>query len=336
MKHTAFVLSVTAALTTTTVYAATLNAESQLSLSHSWLINSGNVPAGIVVNNLSNTLVIESDATTSVDDPTAVETSSNNFVVGNPFSDPIVPIDSERLNITTIDGSTPAAAASYRYTIEMEDDPDEDEFDITRRDIAQFGSARVRLEDNPVEGSASSSHLGGRDFRFDNVTNERISFNLAGAFSAELSSVIEGANGFARTSGGFGILFDVGAGSSVNYFSIAPYLTSFTDDDPGATVLELLLTNEGGISGINFGASTTAFGDGGSTEALFSGESRYIFGISIDPGASLLMQTSFRQSNSVMVEPATDLAPVPLPASLPLMIAGLAGFAVLRRRRNLN
>ncbi|MEO9824230.1 MAG: VPLPA-CTERM sorting domain-containing protein [Paracoccaceae bacterium] len=336
MKHTAFVLSVTAALTTTTAYAATLNAESQLTQSHSWLINSGHVPTGIVITNLSNTFETESDAATSVDDPTAIETSTNNFVVGNPFSDPIVPVDGERINITTIDGGTPAAAATFRYTIEIEDDPDDDEFGITRRDITQFGSARVSLEDNPVDGSASASHLGRRSYRLDNTTNQTISFNLAGAFSTEMSSVIEGANGFARTSGGFEILFDVGVGSSVNYFPIAPYLTSFSDDDSNATVSEQLLTNEGGISGISFGASTTAIGDGGFTEALFSGESRYIFGISIDPGTSLLMQTSFRQSNSVLVEPTTDFTPVPLPANFPLMIAGLAGFAVLRRKRKLN
>ena len=310
--------------------AATVNAESELNMFHSWLINSGNTPSGIEIANLSTTLIIDSDVETMVDDPTATETTLQNFTVGNPFSDPVVPVESYRLSQTNVPGSTDSATAILDYTIEVEDDPDEDVFDITRRDIQQTGFARVLMNENPVASSAISSHTGGRQFRFDNVTDEVISFNLVGSFNADLSARFTGANGSVYTAGGFQLLFDVGEGSSVNYFPITPYLTTINDDDLGTLVTQQYLTNAGGITGVSFGASVSALGTGGETLAGFEGGASYVFGITLDPNASLLMQTSFNQINSVIVDP---LHPVPLPAGLPLLLAGLMGLGALRRFR---
>lgn len=326
-------LTVGFVLAATTSLAAPIDAISEMSLSHTWLINSGNAPDGITVENLASTLVIDSDIATMIDDPTAEETTSQNFVIGNPFTAPPIAVESEGINYTTVDDNADFASAIYSYRIEIEDDPDDDVFDLTRRDIDQYGFARVNMQENPVDGSAMSSHVGGRDYRFVNTTNNLISFNLTGAFEVDLSATFQGANGIARTSGGFGLVFDVGQGSSVNYFPVAPYLSTTTDTDPGAFVSDLFLANSGGITGISFGASTTATGDGGFTEAVFHADTRYVFGISLDPGASVLMHTSFRQSNSVIVDPATDLAPVPLPASgLMLVFSMLAMFGSRLRK----
>lgn len=315
--------------------AASINGESQLSLSHTWLINSGNTPAGLVINNLSNTLVIESDVTTVVADPTAIETRLQNFTVGNPFSDPVIPVQSFGMSRTTVPDSIDNATAIYNYTIESEDDPDPAFFDITRRDIEQVGFAAVNMNENPVESSAMSSHMGGRDFRFDNTTDETLSFNLTGLFSADLSARFTGADGFARTGAGFDLLFDVGRGSSVTFFPVALYLTTTMDSDLGTFVNDQYLTNSGGITGVSFGASVSAIGTGGETRASFLGESRYAFGITLDPNASLLMQTSFNQVNSVGVDPADPIASVPLPAGLPLLLSSLVGLGALRCKRSL-
>ena len=336
MRYATLTLTAATVLSANTALSASINATSELSMSHTWLINSGNVPAGIDVEDLAITLVIDTDVATMIDDPTAEETQLSNFVVGNAFSDPPIPVQNERLNFTEVDENPHFAIAGFDYNIEGEDDPDEGVFDIVRRDIDQLGFARVTMDDNPVDGSAMSSSVNERDFRFINTTDELISFNLTGEFDVELRASFDGEGGIARTSGGFGLIFEDAPGASVNYFPVAPYLSTALDSDPGASVTDLFLANSGGITGLSFGASTTAIGGGGLTEAMFSAETRYIFGISLDPGASILFQTSFFQSNSVLVEPSSDVTPVPMPASLPLLMAGLGGFAALRRKRVLS
>lgn len=333
MKRTFISVALATSVFAGAAHAAPIDAFSELRMSHTWLLNSGNVPAGITVENLSLTLVTDSAIATSIDDPTASETVFSDFVVGNPFSDPPLPVFAERVNSTALDGSPDFATASFVYTIEMEDDPEDGVFDLTRRDIDQYGYAQVSMEDGAVEGSASASHVGGRDFRFVNTTNDLISFNLTGLFEADLVSTFEGEAGTVRTSGGFGLIFEDAPGVSITYFPVAPYTSLTTEEDAGAFVTDLFLANSGGITGISFGASATAVGDGGYTEALFSADSRYVFGISLEAGASVLMQTSFQQFNSVVVEPAPSVPPVPVPASLPLLLAGLAGFALVRRTR---
>lgn len=333
MKHMIINVSFAAVMSAGTATAAPIDAMSEIFLSHSWLINSGNVPDGIKVENLSNTLVIDSEISTMIDDPTAEETVNQNFVVGNPFSDPPVAVDAERIHFTTVDDKPDFAAAIYSYTIESEDDPDDGVFDITRRDIDQYGLARVNTEDNLVDASAMSSHVGGREFRFVNTSDDLISFNLVGALEAELTASFDGAAGVADATAGFGLLFEGGLGASVNYFPIAPYLTTTVDSDPGSIVEDLFLANSGGITGVSFDASVSATGDGGLTEAAFFADTRYIFTISLEQGASISMVTSFYQSNSVVAGPVSDIPPVPLPASLPMLLAGLAGFGFLRHKR---
>lgn len=324
--------ALTAAVTSSVAQAAPIDAVSELSLSHTWLLNSGNVPAGIDVQNLSSTFMISTDVTTMIDDPTSQEALSSNFVVGNPFSDPIIPVQAERASTTTVDGNSDFAAGGFNYRIEMEDDPEDGVFDITRRDTDQSGFAQVNMDANQVDGSALASVVTARNFRFVNTTSDLISFNLVGLLEAELSASVDGAPGVARTSGGFGLVFDVGQGVEITYFQVAPYLSTTTETGSGASVSDLFLANSGGVTGLSFSASTSAVGDGGFTEAAFSANTRYVFGVSIEGGASALLQTSFFQSNSVVVEPMPGVVTVAEPATIWVMLAGLVGFVAWRKR----
>ena len=333
MKIIPISVSFAALFTASTGLATPILAISDLNMTHSWVINGGNSPEGITINNLSNTLVINSDAQSAVDDPAATQTDNSNFVVGNPFSDPVIPVQSERDVITTLPSLTEGALARYEYSIRVEDDPDPNEFDIISREIAQMGAAVALIDTAPVAASASSSHFIQRFYRFDNTSSDTISFNIAGSFEADLNASYDGLDGFARTSGGFDMLFDVGFGSSVQHFAVGQYLRTIEDSAPGATVSEQLLLNSGGITGMSFGASTTAIGDGGLTEASLEAENRYIFGITVDSGASLLMRTNFRQSNSVDYRPQPIIVPtVPLPASALMLVFGMLSLVGFRRR----
>ena len=326
-------ICVVTCLSGTAVVATPIDAISELSATHTWQVNGGSIPEGITMTNFAISLVQDSDIATAIDDPTAEETADGTFIVGNVFADPPIAVENRGLNFTTVEGSDDFTAANFDYTILSEDDPGHAPSDVIRREIEQSGFARAELQDNSVVASAMSSHVGARDFRFTNTTDELISFNIAGMFEAELSAVFDGAGGFAAASVGFELLFEVTEGASVAFSPTAPFMSTTTDTDPGAIVSDFFLANSGGITGLGFGASVMATGNGGVTEAAFVASSGYDFEVSLEGGASILFETSFVQSNDVIVDPAAIVPPVPLPASLPMLLAGFIGFAALRRQR---
>ena len=285
---------------------------------------------GIDIFNLSSTLVSDTDFMSSVDDADFTNNRNQSFQVGNPFSDPPLPVLSTGSDTTVNLATAEFAAATYNYSITTEDDPSEQNFDITRRDTEQSGAAIIELVDNLVEASAWSSHTGGRSFRFDNVTNDVISFNISGLFEAQMSASYEGEDGYAQTFGGFDMLFDLGLGAMINYFPVAPYLLNINDDDPGAFVSESFLANSGGINGISFNGSALAIGDGGDTLAELSAQSRYVFTLTLDGGASVLMQTGFRQGNAVIYSP--EVSQVSAPSMLSVFLLGLLSLVFKRSR----
>jgi hypothetical protein len=309
-------------------HSSIVSTTSELNMSHNWLVNSGNSPQGIEIFNLSSTLVTDTDYMSTVDDADFTNNRNQSFQVGNPFSDPPLPVLSAGSDTTVNLATGELAAATYNYSITSEDDPSDDNFDITRRDIEQSGMAIIELVDNLVEASAWSSHIGGRSYRFDNVTNDVISFNISGLFEAQMSASYDGEGGYAQTTGGFDMLFDLGLGAMINYFPVAPYLLNINDDDPGAFVSESFLANSGGINGISFNGSATATGDGGDTLAELSAQSRYVFTLTLDGGASVLMETGFRQSNAVMYTP--EVSQVSAPGMLSLFLFGLLSLVFKR------
>lgn len=311
-------------------HSSIVSATSELNMSHSFLINNGNSPTGIDIFNLSSTLIIDTDLMSTVDDTDFTNNRNQSFQVGNPFSDPPLPVLSTGSDTTVNLATAEFAAATYNYSITSEDDPSDDNFDITRRDIEQSGAAIIELVDNLVEASAWSSHTGGRSFRFDNVTNDVISFNISGLFEAQMSANYDGEGGYAQTSGGFDMLFDLGVGAIINYFPVAPYLLNINDDDPGAFVSESFLANSGGINGVSFNGSAMATGDGSDTLAELSAQSRYVFTLTLDGGASVLMETGFRQSNTVIYGP--EVRQVSTPGILLLSIFGLFSLIFKRSR----
>lgn len=329
MKTTLFPSVFTAVLFASAVHGAPIEALSELQLNHSFIINNGNSPEGIDIGFGPNPLTIDVDAATFVDDPTAVTEDDTDVVVGNPFLDPPLSAQRSRLNTTILPNGTEGTLARYSSEATSEDDPDPDVFDITRRSVSQEGEANAVITSAPIAASAASSERLTRSFLFENTTNALISFNIAGQFDAALGAQYTGIDGFARASAGFDLLFEPAVGASITYFPIAPYLTSPTENGVGAIALEQLLIGEQGVS---FTASTSATGSGGTTTALLDAQTRYIFGISLDAGASLVMNTGFQQANAVEYTPQPAMPPVPLPASAFLMALGLGSLAGLRRR----
>ncbi|WP_272004710.1 VPLPA-CTERM sorting domain-containing protein [Roseovarius sp. ZX-A-9] len=316
-------------LLATAVQATPISAFSELEVSHSFVINNGSSPEGIDISFGPNALIIDNDATTFVDHPSGNAVDDSEVVIGNQFSDPPLAAERSWLSTTILPNGTEGALAHYHTTILTEDDPDDDNSDITRRSVHQVGEANAVITSDPIAASAASFERSARSYLFTNTTNDLISFNIAGQFDASLGAQYTGIDGFARASAGIELLFSPSNGAEVSYFPISPYLTTIEDTAPGAVAAEQLLIDTGGLT---FSASTSAIGDGGTTTALLDAEIRYIFGLSLAPGATVVMDAGFSQANAVDYTPRAPMTPVPVPATLPLLLSGLVGFAALRRR----
>lgn len=326
--------AIVALLAASAAHAAPIGAFSELQMSHSFVINGGTVPEGVRVDNLASTFEIDTDATSMVDDPTAVPSQTNFVQVGNAFVDPPLPFISQRNNASQLPGGFEGAASGYDVEVTTEVDPRDDVFDTTRRSITQEGSASAILLDDTIAAEASSFFRSARSFLFTNTTDQLLSFNIAGQFDAMLRAEYNGDDGIARVAAGFVLDFVLINGGEINFFPITPYLTAIEDDDPGSFVNHLLQTDPDATRDLVFSASASATGSGGTTLASFDGSQSYVFGVTLDPNAQLLLRTSYSQANSVEHIPLADVPPVPLPAGGGLLLTGVFGFAAIRRRRS--
>ncbi|WP_298837948.1 VPLPA-CTERM sorting domain-containing protein [uncultured Roseobacter sp.] len=331
MKAHVFSASAIAALCAGTAFAAPISADSALTLYHSYTVNSGSAPAAVRISTLPGSLVLQSDLASTVDDPTATNTTSVNTVIGNPFADPVVPFSSERTDETTLPGGSEGSAAAYSVEITAVDDPEADPFvtSIVERTINNSGSASAEITSDPVAAAARASFRNERGYLFENTSDALVSFNIAGDVRASFLSTYDGTDGFSRASGTLFSEFGSGIGAEVGYLPLAPYLRTITEEGEGAMVAETLATSGEGFDGFVFSAATSAPGTGSPVEAALDVTFRYLFSISLEPGGSLEMRTGFRQFNAVEYAPGPS--PVPLPASLSFLLAGLVGLGVARR-----
>lgn len=331
MKTSLTISSLTGLLLATSAHAATIGAFSELVMNHSYVVNSGNLPDGIDIASVPNTLVIENGATSAVLDPSAVETDIGSVQVGNIYSDPPLPFIGTRIHSNQLPGGFEGASSSYDLELLYEPDPDVDFSGVISQTSSRQGAASAILLDDSIAASAASFARNSRTYSFTNTTDALVSFNVAGLFDAYIRSEYIGDDGIARTAGGFDMLFSELDGAAINYFPVSPYLTAIEDDDVGASITEQLFANSDFISGLRFNASATAIGSGGTTRAIYEGEHRYVFQVNLDPGSHVWMTSAFSQGNSVEHTPQPPIPPVPLPASAVLLFFGLGSLFALRR-----
>jgi hypothetical protein len=310
------------------VAAAPVGAFSDLEVSHSFTINSGNQPSNVDFV-FAPGLELTPSIDTTVDAPLTVETPTSELQVGQ-LGPPAVPFLARRQIVEeTLDGNH-GAVAEYDVSILSQVDPDEAPTGfITRRTVNNTGAAALTSVDGTVGGAAASGFLGSRFYTLTNTGAAQIGFNVAGQLDAALSARYVGGDGFARTSLSYMLDIEPSAGVGLTYFPTAPYLRDIVDDDAGATVTDSFTTSDGGFA---LSVATSAIGDGGSATATYDGGFRYVIGITMAPGASLTLNDRWVQANAVAYDGA-PMAPIPLPGSLPLLLAAAGGLLALRRRR---
>ncbi|WP_375175033.1 VPLPA-CTERM sorting domain-containing protein [Pseudooceanicola sp.] len=332
MTYKILCLSVFGGCLATATIAAPVDVFSEVDYTHAFEINSGSMPDGIVFS-LAEVLERSSDASTDLDAPVTNVIDVPSGQVGELYTDPPTPYFDRRGIAETTPDNDHAARASYNVNILQVGGDSQAGLSIVSREVDNEGAAEVISTDGSVNGSGASDFSLRRVYGFENQGPGLVTFNIAGTFSAEVLAGFDGGagTGFARSSLSYGLEIAPTDGVLVMHSATAPYLTDIEDSHQDAFVTELLDIGE---DGFDFSASASVFGPGGPVDATYSGSFSYEFQFVMASGASFTLTDRFTQINAVdYIAPTT---PVPLPASLPLLvvgICGLAGAARLRRKQ---
>ena len=104
MTRTLISVSLVTAFVVSIAQAAPIGAFSELEMTHSFTVNNGNVPSGVMISSIGNFFTFETGADSMVDDPVAIPSETSFFQVGNPFSDPPLPFISDRTDASQLPG----------------------------------------------------------------------------------------------------------------------------------------------------------------------------------------------------------------------------------------
>jgi hypothetical protein len=192
-------------------------------------------------------------------------------------------------------------------------------------------SAQISITSLPVAASATSERAIGRDSLFENVTGGPVTFLLAGTFAADAFARYDGSEGDAAAMAEFFLGFS--GATSVSYSPLSPFLPSLEENGAGA-VADIAFSDtlaQDGVLSLVVSTSAARPGAGaGLTEALAAVSHDFRLTVTLARGETLTVTERLSFGADAAYAPAT---PVPLPASLPALAAGLAVLAVVRRRR---
>jgi hypothetical protein len=331
MKPSRSLAILAAALVAGPLAATPIQAVTGLTLTHSFLVDGGDLPMGLDMR--QQPIEQEIGAESAVDDPTATPDETSFVQVGNSVSDPPLPFLATRLNRTLLPGAMEGAQAEYGVEILARADPNAGQSQVERTET-RSGGAQAVITSSPVDASAESRFFNSRPFRFENTTRGDISFNIAGQFEGFVSALYDGDDGLARSFGSMSLRFLPSLGAEVTYLALSSYLTDLDEDGPAAFAMETLETDNPDFAGFTVTASATAFGAGALSAASVSVAQSYLFAITLAPGATLEMRSTTSQFSRVSYTPGREqIPPVPLPAPAALLLVGLSTLVAVRRRR---
>lgn len=188
----------------------------------------------------------------------------------------------------------------------------------------------------PMTGTGLVDAAHSRAVVFQNLTGQDYFFTLTGTISAWSRAEFNGASGFATAFTEVGLRFQSTQDLDITFAATSPFLpSSYTEGTTGSAAIDRV-TNVSctGLLGIAASARVQGLDPAGHELASASGGYDYLLGVTLKPGEVLTMThfVTYRDET----EGHFTVAPVPLPAGLTLLGAGLlclGGLGARRRRR---
>ena len=334
MKNLFFTtLTTICTLSVSTTQAATIEALSVLDFQSRWiaLSDADNDDIGLVFS--SNGSSTGADA--QIDDPAAVSAiSESDFQLGTIANPPTPFVSSARERVNRPDPTEFADAQRRTEVTRPLPDPVlfGDEFFSNFHEFDQTGLAQLRIGEPLVQASASSLFDSSATTTFENLTDEIIDMILVVQLDFDLTGRFDGDEGSARAEVTRAFEFsDTVDGAVVVDQGGGP--NTLVETGAGANASSDLSSFPGN-GGALFTASAIAQGDGGFTEARFTGSRNFTVLFEIPAFGTVSMTERYAQLNTVGFR--DDVTPVPLPAGLPMLLAGLFAFGWLGVRRPSN
>jgi hypothetical protein len=310
--------------------AATLDIGATVAITANLLIGDG-APADDIDISTGFVTALSGDVDSAVNDPAATG-SDNTFTQIGVLADPPTPYITTSDDATSLDdGGT--ARGFYYLESNIFPDPGPPPLQAVEFDRVVNATAALSFPDLRTDASAAGGFEISRDVLLTNTSaTTSYAFPIAAEFDIALSASAD----------------DVGTESLAEAFFTLAFISSgevglslrgpFDDDtgisasDPGTSATTDLVTSNELFDGVFLTASAAASGTGAPTLATLYTTSRFVMDTRMAPGSTLRVRFFQSPLASTRYDPPT-MPPVPLPASVVVLLSGLAALGVARRTR---
>ena len=329
-----FALVTLAVVAVAPAHAATVSAIAQVDYSAVIRFNGGDtaIPGVDVTDTLSAPIPGVSSTLAA---PDAVNESDQTTVIDG--TSPATPSQFSRLDRTTRNGGAEggdARTSLFTYGVRVNDaEPD------TGGSLVEIGrtgttSSQARIATDPFAADAAADLFNARTFSFRNLSAvDTAFFTITGELDVTAIAQVTGADALARSVVAFDLAFSSDDPMTISFAPLMPFLPLESATGPAAATSfgRSIDPSGAGLVGLSALASATGSDPFGLDSASVSLSDRFVLGVTLAPSQVLSMTASLSAVTVATVDPL--IAPVPLPAGLPLLVAGFGLFGVLRRRR---
>lgn len=331
MRLVPYLVAIGAAVFSATAQGASLNALAQVGFSGVMRVNDGD--AGVPGVDIATSLSFPNPTlTSSLGAADAVPDSGSTAVIdGTSSASPSQFVSFDR---TTRNAGSEGADASESLLvygrIVLDDTP------ATGNSLVESGrsgtaSSQAQITTDPLDAAASTDRSISRTWVFTNTSDvESAFFTITAEFELSAIALATGADAMARSTVSLGLDFTSDDPLNITFSALAPFLPEENASGTGASSSFGRATDPSGTGRV--GLSALASAESGSPSTQFASVSladNVLLGVTLQPSQILSMSFDVRHVTTATV------APVPVPAALPLLAAGLCVLGWVGRTRRL-